>query len=53
MCLSCYTFDINQTKNIALEMTIQERVYYKIFSVHSLLQYIVCVTQEDCLKSIS
>ena len=30
--------------NIPPEMTIQEWVYYTIFSVHSLLQYIVSVT---------
>ena len=34
----------NQRKNIPPEMTIQECVYYTIFSVHSLLQYIVSVT---------
>ena len=33
----------NQRKNIPPEMTIQECVYYTIFSVHSLLQYIVSV----------
>ena len=30
-------------------MTIQEFVYYTIFSVHSLLQYIVSVTYTKCL----
>ena len=44
VCLSCFTFDKNQTKNILLELTIQESVYFTIFSVHSLLQYIVSVT---------
>ena len=44
VCLSCFTFVTNQRKNIPPEMTIQECVYYKIFSVHSLLQYIVSVT---------
>ena len=39
-----FTFVTNQRKNIPLEMTIQECVYYTIFSVHSLLQYIVSVT---------
>ena len=33
-----------KSKNIPPEMTIQECVYYTIFSVHSLLQYIVSVT---------
>ena len=44
VCLSCFTFVTNQRKNIPPEMTIQECVYYTIFSVHSLLQYIVSVT---------
>ena len=39
-----FTFVTNQRKNIPPEMTIQECVYYTIFSVHSLLQYIVSVT---------
>ena len=39
-----FTFVTNQRKNISPEMTIQECVYYIIFSVHSLLQYIVSVT---------
>ena len=34
----------NQRKNIPPEMAIQECVYNTIFSVHSLLQYIVSVT---------
>ena len=34
----------NQRKNIPPEMAIQECVYYTIFSLHSLLQYIVSVT---------
>ena len=34
----------NQRKNIPPEMAIQDCVYYTIFSVHSLLQYIVSVT---------
>ena len=38
-----FTFVTNQRKNIHPEMTIQECVYYKIFSVYSLLQYIVSV----------
>ena len=33
-----------QRKNIPPEKAIQECVYYTIFSVHSLLQYIVSVT---------
>ena len=33
-----------QRKNIPSEMTIQECVYYTIFSVKSMLQYIVSVT---------
>ena len=44
VCLSCFTFVTTQRKNIPPEMTIQECVYYTIFSVHSLLQYIVSVT---------
>ena len=44
VCLSRFTFVTNQRKNIPPEMTIQERVYYTIVSVHSLLQYIVTVT---------
>ena len=44
VCLSCFTFVTNQKKNIPPEMTIQECVYYTIFIVHSLLQYIVSVT---------
>ena len=35
-------------------MAIQEREYYKIVSVHSLLQYIVSVTlygHDDCVKT--
>ena len=39
-----FTFVTNQRKNIPPEMIIQECVYYTIFSVHSLLQYIVSVT---------
>ena len=39
-----FTFVTNQKKNIPPEMTIQECVYYTIFSVLSLLQYIVSVT---------
>ena len=42
--LLCFTFVTNQRKNIPPEMTIQECVYYTIFSVHSMLQYIVSVT---------
>ena len=49
MCLSCFTFVTNQRKNIPLEMTIQECVYYTIFSVHSPLQYIVSVTYTKIL----
>ena len=44
VCFSCFTFVTNQRKNIPPEMTIQECVYYTIFSVHSMLQYIVSVT---------
>ena len=44
VCLSCFTFVTNQRKNIPPEKTIQECVYYTIFSVLSLLQYIVSVT---------
>ena len=43
-CLSYCTFVTNQRKNKPPEMTIQECVYYTIFSVHSLLQYIASVT---------
>ena len=39
-----YIFFTNQRKNIPPEMSIQECVYYTIFSVHSLLLYIVSVT---------
>ena len=35
---------LNQRKNMPPEMAIQECEYYTIFSVHSLLQYIVSVT---------
>ena len=42
--MPCFTFVTNQRKNIPPEMTIQECVYYTLFSVHSLLQYIVSVT---------
>ena len=42
--MSSFTFVTNQRKNIPPEMTIQECVYYAIFSVYSLLQYIVFVT---------
>ena len=42
--MSCFTFVTNQRKNIPPEMTIHECVYYAIFSVHSLLQYIESVT---------
>ena len=38
-----YIFTIRR-KNIPPEMTNQECAYYTIFSVHSLLQYIVSVT---------
>ena len=34
----------NQGKYIPPAMTIQEKMYYTIFSVHSLLQYIVSLT---------
>ena len=44
--LHCVT---NQRKNIPPEMTIQECVYFTIFSVHSLLQYIVSVTNTRLL----
>ena len=47
--LSCFTFITNQRKNIPPEMTIQECVYYTIFSVHSLLQCIVSVTYTEFL----
>ena len=49
VCLSCFTFVTNQRKNIAPEMTIRESVYCTIFSVHSLLQYIVSVTYSKFL----
>ena len=42
--MPCFTFVTNQRKNIPPEMTIQKCVYYTLFSVHSLLQYIVSVT---------
>ena len=42
--LSYFIFVTNQRKNIAPEMAIQECVYYTIFSIHSLLLYIVSVT---------
>ena len=41
--MSFFTFVTNQRKNIPPAMTIQECVYYTLFSVHSLLQYIVSV----------
>ena len=44
VCLSCFTFVTNQRKNTPPEMTIKERVYYTIFSVQSLLQYVLSVT---------
>ena len=44
VCLSCLTFVTSQRKNIPPEMTIHECMHYTIFSVHSLLQYIVSVT---------
>ena len=44
VCLSSFSFDKNQTKNIPLEMTIQGKVHYIICSVHFLLQYTVSVT---------
>ena len=47
--MSCFTFVTNQRKDIPPEMTIQECVYYTIFSVHSLLQYIVSVTDTKFL----
>ena len=47
--MSCLTFVTNQRKNIPPEMTIQECMYYTIFSVHSLLQYIVSVTYTQFL----
>ena len=49
VCLSCFTFVTNQRKNIPPEMTILECVYYTTFSVHSLLQYIVSVTDTKFL----
>ena len=42
--MSCFTFVTNQRKNIPPEMTTQECVYYTIFSVLFLLQYIISVT---------
>ena len=48
-CLSCFTFVTNQKKNIPPEMTIQECLYYTIFSIHSLLHYIVSVTYSKFL----
>ena len=50
VCLSCFTFDENQTKNIPLEMTIKESVYYTIFSEYSLLQYNVSVAYTKFLN---
>ena len=47
--MSCLTFVTNQRKNIPPEMTIQECMYYTIFIVHSLLQYIVSVTYTQFL----
>ena len=41
--MSCFTFVTNQIKNMLPLITIQECVYYTIFSVNSLLQYIVYV----------
>ena len=49
LCLSFFTFVTNQRENIPPEMTIQECVYYTIFSVHSLQQYIVSVTYSKFL----
>ena len=49
--LSCLTFVTNQSKNITPEMPSQECVYYTIFSVHSLLQYIVSVTYTKFLNT--
>ena len=49
VCLSSSTFVTNQKKNMPPEMTIQECVYYTIFIVHSLLQYIVSVTYTKCI----
>ena len=49
VCLSCFTFVTNQRKNTPPEMTIQECVYCTIFSVRSLLQYIVSVTYTKVL----
>ena len=43
VCYSCFKFVTNTRKNIPPEMAIQECLNYTIFSVHSLLQYIVCV----------
>ena len=45
----CFRFATNQRKNMTPEMTIQECVYYTIFSVHCLLHYIVSVTYTICL----
>ena len=42
--MTCFTIVTNQRKNIPPEMAIQECVYYTLFSVHSLLQYIVSAT---------
>ena len=44
--MSCFTFVTNQRKIIPPEMTIQE---YAIFSVHSMLQYVVSVTYTKVL----
>ena len=49
VCLSYFTFVTNQRKNIPPEMKIQECVYYTIFRVHSLLQFIVSVTHTKFL----
>ena len=49
VCLSCFTFVTNQRKNIPPEMTIQECAYCIIFSVRSLLQFIVSVTYTEFL----
>ena len=50
--MSLFTFVTNQRKNIPPEMTIQECVYYTLFSVHSLLQYIVSVTYTTFLYMV-
>ena len=42
----------HQRKNTPPEMTIQECVYYTIFSVHSLLQYIVSVAYTKFLYMV-